>query len=471
MSYVSRLSSQNIFFLVYAFVLMIGVILGLVTGFYPLMGLPLGLLLVYVAVVDFRKVFYLLLMCIPLSTEIHIPGAFSVNLPSEPLIIGLTLVCVFYLFANLNKLNARFFRHPLMLALLLHLGWTLVAALHSELFLVSIKFFVAKTWYILVFVVLTGILIKSEMQVKQLFWWVFIPLLFSVLVVLARQNALGFSLKNSHRAMQPFYHNHVVYAAFLSLFLPYVILAQTWYKRWSRQWWMVIFGLGIILIGIQLSYTRTAYVALILGAGAYVVVRLRLMKVVVGLSLVAVFGGVIFLSHQNKYLDYAPNFEKTISHYDFNSLLEATYKLEDVSTMERVYRWVAAVQMSKENLLTGFGPGNFQNFYQQYTVSSFETYVSDNPERSGIHNYYLMMLTDQGLPGLLIFLFLTVVILIKGEHIYYNCPSPTRRHIIMATLLSLVIIDAFLIINDLLETDKVGAFFLINIAILINSDE
>jgi len=83
----------------------------------------------------------------------------------------------------------------------------------------------------------------------------------------------------------------------------------------------------------------------------------------------------------------------------------------------------------------------------------------------------LMMLTDQGLPGLLIFLFLTVVILIKGEHIYYNCPSPTRRHIIMATLLSLVIIDAFLIINDLLETDKVGAFFLINIAILINSDE
>ncbi len=469
-SLVSRLSAQDYFYIAYAAVLLIGVVLGLVTGFYPLMGLPLALLLVYVAVVDFRKIFYLLLACIPFSMEIHIPGAFSVNLPSEPLIIGLTLVCVFYLFANLDKVNGHFFRHPLMLVLLLHLAWMFIATLNSELFLVSIKFFTAKMWYVLVFVVLTGILIKKEKDLRALFWCFFIPLLITIGIVLMRQSASGFSLKDSHRAMQPFYHNHVVYAALLSLFLPYVVVAQSWYKRWSRTWWMVIFGAAIILIGIQLSYTRTAYVALMLGVGAYVVIRLRLVKIAVGLGLVVVLAGVIYLSHDNKYLDYAPNYETTISHYDFNSLLEATYKMEDISTMERVYRWVAAVQMSKEELLTGFGPGNFQNFYQQYTVSSFETYVSDNPERSGIHNYYLMMLTDQGIPGLIIFLILTVVILVKGEHIYHNSSSPKRRHVIIAALVSLVIIDAFLIINDLIETDKVGAFFFMNIALLINCD-
>ena len=345
-----------------------------------------------------------------------------------------------------------------------------VATLNSELFLVSIKFFVAKIWYILVFVVLAGILIQQEKDLRQVFWWFFIPLLLTIFVVLMRQSAAGFSLKDSHRAMQPFYHNHVVYAALLSLFLPYVILAQSWYKRWSRVWWVVIIGGAIILIGIQLSYTRTAYVALLMGVGAYVVIRLRLMKITVGLALVVVLGAVIYLAHDNKYLDYAPNYETTISHYDFNSLLEATYKMEDISTMERVYRWVAAIEMSKEEWLTGFGPGNFQNFYQQYTVSSFETYVSDNPERSGIHNYYLMMLTDQGIPGLLIFLLLTVVILLKGEQIYHKASSPTRRHVIVAALVSLVIIDAFLIINDLLETDKVGAFFFMNIVLLINCE-
>jgi len=470
MQFFKDISIQYYLYSAYAIVLLIGVILGLITGIYPLMALPLGLLVVYVAVVDFRKIFYLLIACIPFSTEIHIPGAFSVNLPSEPLIIGLTLICIFYVLGNLKTINGRFFRHPLMLVLLLHLSWMFIATLNSELFLVSVKFFAAKIWYVLVFVVLTGILIKSEKDFRKLFWWFFIPLLITICIVVIRQSASGFSLKDSHRAMQPFYHNHVVYAALLSLFLPYILVAQAWYKRWSQTWWMVIIGGAIILIGIQLSYTRTAYVALMMGLGAYVAIRLRLVKVAVGLGLVAVLAGVIYLAHDNKYLDYAPNYETMISHYDFNSLLEATYKMEDISTMERVYRWVAAVQMSKEELLTGFGPGNFQNFYQQYTVSSFETYVSDNPERSGIHNYYLMMLTDQGISGLIIFLILTVVILVKGEQIYHNCPSPTRRHVIIAALVSLVIIDAFLIINDLIETDKVGAFFFMNIALLINCE-
>jgi len=326
-------------------------------------------------------------------------------------------------------------------------------------------------WYILVFVILTGILIKSEADVRQVFWWVFIPLVFTVVVILFQQNAAGFTLKDSHHAMRPFYRNHVVYAALLSLFLPYTFLARTWYERWSGKWWAVIIGMIIILIGIQLSFTRTAYIALMIAFGAYIIIRMRLMKLAIGLSLVVVIAGLIFLSHNNKYLDYAPNYETTISHYDFGSLIEATYNMEDVSTMERLYRWVAAVQMSKEDLVTGFGPGNFYNFYKGYTVSSFETYVSDNPEKSGIHNYYLMMLTDQGIPGLLIFVLLSIVILIKGEQIYHNSPSPTLRKIIMTALLSIVIIDAFLIINDLIETDKVGSFFFINIAILINMDK
>lgn len=40
----------------------------------------------------------------------------------------------------------------------------------------------------------------------------------------------------------------------------------------------------------------------------------------------------------------------------------------------------------------------------------------------------------------------------------------------MTVLLCLVIIDAFLIINDLIETDKAGSFFFICLAVLINMD-
>ena len=126
--------------------------------------------------------------------------------------------------------------------------------------------------------------------------------------------------------------------------------------------------------------------------------------------------------------------------------------------------------MSGEELLTGFGPGNFYNFYKSYTVSGFETYVSANPEKSGIHNYYLMMLVDQGIPGLIIFLILTFAILLKGEQIYHETRDEGRKRIVMILLLSLIIIDAFLLINDLIETDKVGSFYFMSIAILVNFD-
>ncbi len=463
-------NAQYYLYLVYAFTIVLGVVLALVTGFYPLLILPLGVLVAFVAVVDFRKIFYLLLICIPLSTEFYLPNGFATDLPTEPLIVGLTLVYIYYLFSNLHRINAAFFKHPIMLVLFLHLAWMLIAAINSQMAFVSAKFFIAKMWYILVFVLLTSVLITDEKYVRQLFWCIFIPLLFTILIVLMQQVSAGFTLKDSHLAMRPFYRNHVVYAALLSLFLPYVLVATTWYKRWSNKWWMVVIGMLIILIGIQFSFTRTAYIALMIALGAYFVIRLRLMKIAIGTSLAVLLAGVVFLAHNNKYLDYAPNYETTISHYDFNSLIEATYNMEDISTMERLYRWVAAVNMSQEDLLTGFGPGNFYNFYRGYTVSSFETYVSHNPEMSGIHNYYLMMLTDQGIPGLLIFLLFTIIILVKGEQIYYATSSPARRKIIMASILSIVIIDAFLLMNDLIETDKVGSFFFMNIAILVNMD-
>jgi hypothetical protein len=38
------------------------------------------------------------------------------------------------------------------------------------------------------------------------------------------------------------------------------------------------------------------------------------------------------------------------------------------------------------------------------------------------------------------------------------------------SLLSLVVTFAFLLINDLIETDKVGSFFFINLAILVNQE-
>ena len=270
--------------------------------------------------------------------------------------------------------------------------------------------------------------------------------------------------------MSPFYRNHVSYASLLALFTPFVWYARNWYPARSRNWWILTIGFVVLLIGTYFSYTRAAYVSLLIAWGAYYIIRFRLMKTAIGLSVAVTFAAVLYFNIDNTYLDYAPDFEKTIAHKRFDNLVTATYKGEDISTMERFYRWVAANYMIRNNPWVGFGPGNFYNFYHQYTVSSFETYVSDNPEQSGVHSYFLMTATEQGLPGLFFFLLLNFFFLIKGENIYHQTKQPKRKQIVMAVLLSMVVIDSLLLINDLIETDKIGTLFFLNIAILINMD-
>ena len=162
--------------------------------------------------------------------------------------------------------------------------------------------------------------------------------------------------------------------------------------------------------------------------------------------------------------------DQTVAHKEFADIVSSTSDLKDVSTMERYYRWIAASQMVSEKPLIGFGPGNFYHFYKHYTLNKFSTYVSDNPEKSGVHNYYLMTVLEQGIIGLILFLFIIYFSIIYGEKIYHDSKNRARKDLVMSATLSLLIIDSFLLMNDMIETDKVGSFFFLNIAILVIVD-
>ena len=118
----------------------------------------------------------------------------------------------------------------------------------------------------------------------------------------------------------------------------------------------------------------------------------------------------------------------------------------------------------------GVGSGNFTNYYKSYTVYDFETYLSDNEERSTVHNYYLLMLSEQGWPGMLIFLALTFAVFIYGEYIYFKMKSRENKRAIMILLLVMFSIIINLLLSDMPESDKVGPFFFMGIALLVLFD-
>lgn len=441
------------------------------SGYYYLVGIPIVLLVIYVAIVDFRSLFYLLLCCLPLSTEIVLPGGFGTDLPTEPLMVGLMLILVLFFISGTRSFSLKQFWHPITFLLLLHLSWVYLTSITSNLFFVSLKFSLAKTWYIVVFYFLAAYLLRETREQRRLFWLVFLPLLFTVVITMIRHAGYGFSFVGIHKVLHPFQRNHVNYAAMLTLMMPFLWFAWRRQAYRSFPWWFLLGSFAIMLVAIYLSFTRAAYIALFAGIAAYFAFRLKLIRYLIAVGIVAAVVGLGYMVQQNRYLDYAPNYDRTVTHYEFDNLVEATYKMEDISTMERLYRWVAGLKMSPEEPWVGFGPGNFVNFYRSYTVTRFETYVSDNPEQSGIHSYFLMTLVEQGIIGLLIFLLFNFFLLIKGEQIFHETLDPVRQGIVMSAILCLVIINIFLLINDLIETDKVGPFYFLSAALLLNIDQ
>jgi len=441
----------------YVPIILISVFAALILEEYLLFFLPLGCLILYLLVLRPKIIFFLLLFTLPLSTEITFSNGWGTDLPTEPLMLLLFAIFPIWIAWNPQLLNKKFLTHPITIILLFHLYWVLITTLNSSNFIVSFKYFLAKTWYIVVFYFIAGIFKDFKKAIKIIFY----PLLLTVIITLIRHAMIDFSFGEVHKVFHPYQRNHVNYAAMLTLFLP--LLWLLWKEEQKKIW---LAGILVFLIGIYFSYTRAAYVSILLMGVSWLIFEKRWIKPVLGIGLVISILAVGYLFYENQYLNYSTNYEQTISHKEFDQLISATYQGKDISTMERFYRWVAGARMGAEKLIFGFGPGNFLNFYKTYTVDAFRTYVSHNPEGSGIHNYFLMVFAEQGLIGLLIFLTLIIVFFIKGENKYFHYKSP----VVLTILVSMVTIIGFQLINDLIETDKVGPFFFIYLAVLVNAE-
>jgi O-antigen ligase len=461
---------QRGLFAVFALAIVASVFGSLYFGMWALLAVPAVLAVLWLTIVDIRKVFFLMLGCIPLSMEQALPGGFATDLPSEQLMWLLTLVGGVWFLRNWKNVDARFLRHPVTLALLMHLTWIIVTAITSQDFYISFKYLLAKGWYLIVFYFLAAHFLNEERDFKDLLWWFFLPLLFAVSTVVVRHAAKGFAFEEVGFVMGPFFRNHFMYACLLAIFLPFVWYGTYWYRRWSGKWLLLVFGILVLLTGINFAFTRAAYVALIAAIGIYWIVRRRLMKIALVATALVIALFIGFVTSRDNWLQFTPEYERAVTHQRFDRLLDATIKLEDISTMERVYRWVAASYMMQERPLTGFGPATFYSFYKKYTVTSFKTYVSDNPERSGIHNYYLMVAVEQGLLGLAIFLLFCIAVMLKGEQIYHQTKDVGRRRVLLSALLCFVLTLLLMLMNDFVETDKIGSLFFMSVAILVNID-
>ncbi len=409
--------------------------------------------------------FYVLIGSIPWSIE-YIRPSLTTDLPDEPLMLLTGFSIVLYLIAKRKSLGKLELRSTLLSLILLQLLWTVLAALASTDQFVSIKFLLAKCWYLVAFVVVPVILFRDRRMMINSAKVLTVSMLLLMIIVQYRHAGEGFTFSGINPSLDPFFRNHVNYSALLVCIIPLLLAFHTATKKPSVKRWLRIL-IALTVAALYFSYARGAWLALFVGLAGWWLLKKRALLAAYVAGFLIVFASLAWLIHKNNYLRFSHDYQTTVFHEDFREHLVATYQFKDVSTAERFYRWIAGVRMVKHNWETGFGPNTFPDQYKYYAVPAFKTWVSANEDRSTVHNYFLTMAIEQGIVGLLLLLVMLGYAFYIAEKIYHRSSDEFTKITARTCAMLLCMLVTVNFLSDLVETDKVGSIFYITLATLI----
>ena len=164
-----KLDSNSVFWILGSFIL-VAVFAATATETYFLFALPILIVGGWITLVDYKKIFFLLFISIPISIDVALPGGFAVNVFTEPLQILLSGITFLLILKDGRSIAKGYLTHPISLALMLHFAWILITTLFSSDYMVSVKFLIAKAWFILPGFYLTMKLVNSVKDIKQIVW-------------------------------------------------------------------------------------------------------------------------------------------------------------------------------------------------------------------------------------------------------------------------------------------------------------
>ncbi len=455
-------------FLPYAAAYLVAVVGAAITGYPVILLIPFILAGLPMLAGNLRYLLLVLLFTIPLSAEYHFTPALGLDFPDEPLMMASAGIGILLLIHKPLLLKSAWPAHSLTTVLLLLVCWGAVTSIYGVNTILSLKYLAAKCWYLIAFVAMPLLLLRKTKHWIMGAVCIAVPMTGLVIQSIARHAVLGFSFESVNLTVSPYFRNHVTYGAAVVVMLPLLAAAQPWVKQRGWKWTGRVL-LILFLAAIILSYSRGAWLAIPVALVTVWAVRKKLVLWLLALALSGMTITAGWLLSNNRYLDYRPDYNKTIFHTDFEDHLTATYTGRDMSTTERFYRWIAATRMAAERPFMGVGPNNFYDSYKPYTASAFKTYVSHNPEHSTVHNYFLLLLTEQGLPGLLLFVLLLYLLFFHLQRQYHRETDPVYRRMLLAVTAILAMLVTVNFLSDLIETDKTGSIFLLCIAFTVHT--
>ena len=280
----------------------------------------------------------------------------------------------------------------------------------------------------------------------------------AVVYTLVVHSQYNFNNQAAHWVMFPFFKDHTVYGATLAMFIP-VALGFLFLKNISKFQKGVVSIINLIfLAGIVYSYTRAAWLSLVIAIGLLLLVLLKIsfraVAITLGISV------LLFFTYQDQIV-YSLSKNTQDSSENFMENIQSMVNISsDASNLERLNRWNSAVYMFKERPILGFGPGTYQFNYGVFQKSSEKSIISTNDGSLGnAHSEYLGPLSEQGLFGMLFFLALIIGVTIYALKLHKRLPKGDMKTIVLATYLGLFTYYIHGVLNNYLDTDKASVPF------------
>lgn len=436
--------------------------------FYLLPLLPLVAAILFAALISLDKLVYFILFCTPLSLTVEFSEFAALTLPTEPLLFGVMLVFFFKLLFE-GGFDKRITQHPVTLAIIFQLVWMTLTSLTSQMPMVSIKYTIARLWFVVAFYFVATQIFKTQKNIRTWIWVFTVPL--SIVIIYSIIQFFNYNIDSNalYWVMQPFFKDHTIYGAVIAMMLPlmFVFAFDKSYTPQARLTSLTFFG--IIFIGIIVSYTRAAWLSVVGAYGIYMIYRFQISwKAVVAMGLIAFS---VLLYYQNDIIQKIER-NKQSSSQDLQEHLQSVSNIKnDASNLERINRWSAALRMFKSKPVLGFGPGTYRFQYAPFQRSYELTYVSTNAGTLGnAHSEILGPMAESGILGALNYIAIVILTIMAGNRVYKGAKSQEVRFLAIGTLIGLFTYFLHGFLNNFLDQDKASAPFWSLIAIIVALD-
>ena len=439
---------------------------------YLILGIPLGLLAVLAGILYTEQTLLFFGALAPLSINIEdMGGGFGLSLPTEPMYIFLFALLVLH-WVKEKPFSLHLLRHPVILSITLYLVWLWLSTLFSSMPLVSAKFALARTWYIVLFFYI-GIHVFSNYQRVHFFIKAFTAFtMIMVVYTLIMHAQYGFSRSASYGISWPFFPDHGMYAAAMAYGF-FTLLIYTLYVRqfnFSLAVSPILFLIFAVLVfGIVVSFTRATWLSLIVASGAWLFTRLKIpfywiLLGITGLSVVAVL--------KQDDIQYALEANKQGSSDELEGHVKSVSNITtDPSNLERINRWKCATRMVQARPIFGFGPGTYVFQYAPFQKSSELTMISTHSGDLGdAHSEYFSALSEMGVPGAFLWLAVVLTTLSTAFRILYTSDNLRVKLTTYIVFLGLVAYHAHAVLNNYSQYDKLAVPLWAFTAILVAFD-